>query len=186
MTAARATLLHWGDLDPFLSGPYARPAETPGNPFEVPQTCSGDLRFGRIIEVDDGGVARISENLASAGQRFVQSICMSGKELDQVRGLDGAGSRQLDVGLVGVQRITIDAAQPDADARITAVFGDGLLDDQVQCFAVDLGSRGAGGQDQQAGEMEVHASKVSTSTSNGKRVRLSFSGRERRLVRLGH
>ncbi len=47
--ASSETRLHWEDLDPLLTGPYAPSPGAEANAFEVPSISGRELRFGRIV-----------------------------------------------------------------------------------------------------------------------------------------
>lgn len=49
MTTSSSTMVRWGDLDPFLTGPYRASVETEGKRFDVPSSSSRNLQCGRIV-----------------------------------------------------------------------------------------------------------------------------------------
>ena len=80
-----------------------------------------DLRLGVRVEVDDGGVIRIADDVHRSRDGLVERVGAVREELDQVGGLDRAGRGAGDVGRFVVEGFAVRRADPDAPAEVGEV-----------------------------------------------------------------
>ncbi|MYI97974.1 MAG: hypothetical protein F4075_13865 [Acidobacteria bacterium] len=82
-----------------------------------------DFRLGVRVEVDDGGMVGITDDVHRSRDGFVERVGAVREELDEVSGLDRTGRGAGDVGRLRVEGCAVRRAEPDAPAEVGELGG---------------------------------------------------------------